>query len=150
MVSNVQHQRIKKKGKKKFNEATLMILSHNTRGLARAEHIEECINWTEERKAWATCLQETWILKNTIYEHNNSTIINHGPPEKLCRRGSLGVAIVLNQDARKAWEAAGSQRLYFGIRILAIRLKINSDDKRKSTTIFLVSAYAPTPSKTHM
>ena len=31
---------------------------------------------------------------------------------------------------------------------LTIRLKINSDDKRKSTTIFLVSAYAPIGSTT--
>ena len=52
------------------------------------------------------------------------------------------MAIVLCPDARKAWEAAGSQILHFGIRILAIRLKITSDNGQEDK-IFLVSAYAP-------
>ncbi len=54
----------------------------------------------------------------------------------------MGVAIVLSRQARKAWEIAGSGVLYFGLRIIAIRLHI-IDPKGKVVKLFLVSAYAP-------
>jgi hypothetical protein len=82
------------------------------------------------------------MVGNTTHENNNTIIINHGPPKKLCKRGSLGVAIVLGPEARRCWEKAGSQQLYFGERILATRLTIEVA-REKTKTIFLVSAYAP-------
>jgi hypothetical protein len=40
-----------------------------------------------------------------IEEHRDYTILTHGLTQKLCRCGSLRVAI----DAREAWEKAESQ-----------------------------------------
>ena len=134
----------KKTTNSSLNVSVLNFFSHNTRGLTKDEHIEECLQWTHERKSYATCLQETWMVGDQTYTfHNNQIMINHGPTVKLCKRGSLGVSIVLSSQAAQDWKAAGSQILYFGCRILAIRLSIKSDDRSNFTKIFLVSAYAP-------
>ena len=142
MGSSDQHLRSNTRDKNKLSELMLNIISHNVRGLVKDQHIEECLAFATKSKAWATCLQETWMVGNTTHEHNNTIIINHGPPKKLCNRGSLGVAIVLGPHARKCWEKAGCQQLYYGERILATRLKIE-DARGKPMTMFLVSAYAP-------
>jgi exonuclease III len=96
----------------------------------------------ERNGAWAVGLQETWRTGDTIEEHRDYTILNHGPHQKLCNRGSLGVAIALSRDARQAWEKAGSQVLYYGLRIIATRLEMQ-DTHGKTFNIFLASAYAP-------
>ena len=57
-----------------------------------------------------------------------------------------GVAIVLGPEAKIAWEQAGCQRLYFGTRIVATRLKL-LDATNRSLDIFLVSSYAPDSSR---
>ena len=105
-----------------LRESSLLILGQNTRGLTKDEHVEEFYLWFKKLQAFAATVQESWRLKDTIEEHDEIILINHGPPEKLCKRGSLGVAIALGKEARKAWEQAGSVILHFGLRILAIRL----------------------------
>ena len=125
-----------------LRESSILILGQNTRGLTKDEHVEEFYLWFKKLKAWAATIQESWRLKDTIEEHDEMILINHGPPEKLCKRGSLGVAIALGKAARKAWEQAGSVILHFGLRILAIRL-LALDPKGKEVKLFLVSAYAP-------
>ena len=114
----VLHYRANARNKSKLNDTIINIFSHNARGMVRDEHMEEGIGFMERGKAFATCFQETWKLGDTIEEHNGHVILNHGPEKKLCRRGSLGVAIVLAPAARAAWEKAGSQQLYFGPRII--------------------------------
>jgi exonuclease III len=96
----------------------------------------------ERIDAWAVGLQETWRTGDAIEEHRGYTILTHGPKQKLCRRGSLGVAIALGRDARQAWEKAGSQVLFYGPRIIATRLELQ-DTYGKTFNIFLASAYAP-------
>jgi exonuclease III len=129
--------------KQTLSELTINIFSQNVRGLQRDEYVEESTRWMAQNNAFVTCMQETWKLGDTLEETNSMLIMNHGPKEKLCKRGSLGVAIALSPDARKAWERAGSQRLYFGLRIIATRLRI-IDNASRPLMIFLVSAYSPT------
>ena len=127
---------------KQLIESWIHVLSQNMRGMVRDEHVEEFDSWFKCLKAYAACLQETWKLGNTTEEHDGTLILNHGPPAKLCKRGSLGVAIVLNGKARKDWERAGSIVLYFGMRIIATRLHL-TDPKGKVVKLFIASAYAP-------
>jgi exonuclease III len=133
------------KDKQTLSERTVTILSKNERGMWRDEQLEESVSWLERNNVFAACLQETWKLGDTIEEHRDYTIINHGPKVKLCNRGSLGVAIALNREATKAWETAGSNVYYFGLRIIAVRLE-TLDIHGRICTIFLASAYAPTGS----
>jgi hypothetical protein len=131
-------------GTKTLSESFVKIIQHNVRGPQKDEYMEEFIAWFEQLKGYAACLQETWKLGDTTEEHEDSgcVILNHGPPAKLCRRGSLGVAIVIARRARRAWEKAGSQALYFGLRIIATRLHLE-DGKGRPVAVYLVSAYAP-------
>jgi hypothetical protein len=133
----------KSKNKEKLREKTVNIYSKNERGIWKDEQLEESVSWLERNKAFAAGFQETWKLGDTIEEHRGYVILNHGPKKKLCNRGSLGVAIALNGEAQKAWEKAGSQRMYFGLRIIATRLE-TQDAHGKDVTVFLASAYAPT------
>ena len=100
--------------------------------------MEELVHGLKESRVFAASLQETWIVGDKVLEHDRYTIINHGPPAKLCSRGSLGVAIALDPSAKKAWESAGCTVLYFGIRIIVVRLKVTSfKAKRKKQTSIL-------------
>jgi hypothetical protein len=104
--------------------------------------MEEEMGFLLSNKAYVACWQETWKIGDTIENHNGNIIINHGPPTKLCRRGSLGVSIVISREAKPAWERAGAQKLYFGLRILATCLHVEQPGG-KIAKLFLVSAYAP-------
>ena len=90
--------------------------------------------------------QETWKAGSEVRENKGITVLEHGLATKVCPRGSLGVAIALGPEARKAWERAGSLRLTFGPRILATRLT-TVDQHRRPVSLFLVSAYAPDTSQ---
>ena len=71
--------------------------------------MEEMLAWIRTLKGvYAACLQETWKLGDTVEENTGCVLLNHGPEVKLCKRGSLGVAILLSPSAQKAWEKAGS------------------------------------------
>ena len=89
-------------GKKLLRESNVKFLQHNVRGLQKAEYQEECIAWVRELNGYAACLQETWMLGDTDEELHKYVILNHGPPAKLCRRGSLGVVIALSPPPRCA------------------------------------------------
>ncbi len=92
----------------------------------------------------AACLQKTWMLGDTDEELHKYVILNHGPPAKLCKRGSLGVAIVLSPrcaSVGQSRERATTLVLHFGLRIIAVRLLID-DRVGEPVKIFLVSAYA--------
>jgi hypothetical protein len=69
-------------------------------------------------------------------------LIHNGLASKVCRRGSLGVAIVLSPLAKRAWEKGGSKVHFFGDRIIAAWLRLE-DMVGKPLIIVLVSAYAP-------
>jgi hypothetical protein len=128
----------------KLRDTFVRVATQNMRGLHRDEHVEEFMLWFKKLGLWAACLQETWRLGNTLEQHNDVVIIKTcaGPEHKLCRRGSLGVAVVLSKNAQKAWEDAGSQVLRYGLRVVAVRLT-TQDTRGRPIHIFLVSAYAP-------
>jgi hypothetical protein len=117
------------------------IMSQNLRDF-REEKEEEIILRMVERNLWAACLQETWRIGNSTWENGGLTFIHHGLSEKPCKRGALGVAIVLSSEARKSWERAGSKILYFGPRILATRLRLHGTSRRRPLTLLLVSVCA--------
>ena len=98
--------------KKQLRESfvrTIRLISHNVRGLQKDEYVEEMLAWIRTLKGvYAACLQETWKLGDTVEENTGCVLLNHGPEVKLCKRGSLGVAILLSPSAQKAWEKAGS------------------------------------------
>jgi hypothetical protein len=132
--------------KKQLRESfvrTIRLISHNVRGLQKDEYVEEMLAWIRTLKdVYAACLQETWKLGDTVEENTGFVLLNHGPEVKLCKRGSLGVAILLSPSAQKAWEKAGSQVLHYGRRIIATRLSL-TDNEEREVVVFLVSAYAP-------
>jgi hypothetical protein len=114
------------------------------RGLQKDEYVEEMLAWIRTLKGvYAACLQETWNSKlgDTVEENTGFVLLNHGPEVKLCKRGSLGVAILLSSGL-KAWEKAGSQVLHYGRRIIATRLSL-TDNEEREVVVFLFSAYAP-------
>jgi hypothetical protein len=112
-------------------------------GLWKDEHVEEEVAWFGKMRGFALCLQETWRLGNTLEEHEGCILMNTGPEKKLCRRGSLGVAILLSKEAKEAWKAAGSQIMRYGLRVMATRLRVRGWQKDVELTIFLVSSYSP-------
>ena len=73
--------------------------------------------------------------------------INHGPDVKLCRRGSLGVMIILSPLAKAAYERGGCKKKVYGLRIVSVLL-VMEDEKGKTIKLRLVSAYAPTSNAT--
>jgi hypothetical protein len=131
----------------KLSDSFKTILQNNVRGIVKDGEMEECVLMLKKSKAWVGTLQETWIVGNSVVEHDDWFFIHHGPKEKLCRRGSLGVSIALSKDAKKAWEQAGCTQMYFGLRILATRLKVLSKQGKTVMDIYLVSAYAPDSGK---
>jgi hypothetical protein len=78
------------------------IMSQNLRGLSEDKE-EEIILLMVQRNLWAASLQETWRIGDNTWENGGLTFIYHGLSEKPCKRGALGVAIVLSSEARKAW-----------------------------------------------
>ena len=70
-------------------------------------------------------------------------ILHHGLSAKICNRGQLGVAVMLNMDAQYTFEQAGSWKKAYGNCILAARLH-TKDAKGKPLQLFVVVRYAPT------
>ena len=132
----------------KLRESHVRILSNNQRGMSKDAQIEQVLAWFDNVNAYAAGLQETWKLGDETEVNNGRIILNHGPKNKLCNRGSLGVSIVLSLPAVLAWERAASQRMTFGPRIIATRLHIE-DRRGQLLKIFLASAYAPDSSAAH-
>ncbi len=89
-----------------------------------------------QRNLWAATLQETWRIGETTPENGGLILIHYGLSVKPCKRGALGVAIILSSEARKAWERAGSRIICFGPWILATRLRLHGTSRRRPLTFF--------------
>ena len=129
---------------------TVTIHSQNSRGLP-CRKLEELLATMKEKNIFAWCVQETWRLKLEELDHHDTgcITINHGLQEKDCRRGRLGVMIVLGPLAKAAYERGGCKNKTYGLRIVTVRLVLQ-DAKDKIIKIKLVSAYAPTSSATEV
>jgi len=127
---------------------TVTIYSQNSRGL-RDDKLEEVLATMKEKNIFAWCVQESWRIKMEQLDHHDTGClsINHGPDEKLCRRGSLGVMIILSPLAKAAYERGGCKKKVYGLRIVSVLL-VMEDEKGKTIKLRLVSAYAPTSSAT--
>ena len=80
---------------------------------------------------WA--LRETWRLNTEADEHHHDdgyVSIHHGPTQRTCRRGSLGIMLVLRPAAVGAYERGGHKRKTYGSRVLAFGLDITGHKKR--------------------
>jgi hypothetical protein len=126
---------------------SLNIISQNVRGFRLSKECE-LFNRIKQRKIYAAVLQETWRCGNTTMKDPESgcVVLNHGPELKPCKRGALGVAVVLSPEAAIAWGRSGNKLVYFGERIICIRIQIE-DEFEKTLRLFIVSAYAPDSSR---
>ena len=97
------------KRNRKKNIKKVQIISQNVRGIKSETRLEELFNVIAKRNALAVCLQETWRNGNELLEHGQFKLISSGLEKSLQagKRGSQGVAIVLNRDGINAWNAAG-------------------------------------------
>jgi len=117
----------------------------NAEGFKSEEKWEELAMKVRRWKMFAVCIQETWRHGDCQLESHGVYFIGHGYAEPKCSRGSGGVGIMLSEEAKEAWIAAGSVVLHFGSRIMAIRLTL-MDARDRAVELMLVSAYAPTSS----
>ena len=117
----------------------------NAEGFKSEEKWEELAMKVRRWKMFAVCIQETWRHGDCQLESHGVYFIGHGYAEPKCLRGSGGVGIMLSEEAKEAWIAAGSVVLHFGSRIMAIRLTL-MDARDRAVELMLVSAYAPTSS----
>ena len=133
------------KCKRKKNIKNIKIISQNIRGIKTDARIQELLNVISKRNALAVCLQETWRNDIELLEHEQYKLILSGLDKSLqtSKRGSQGVAIVLNRDGVNAWNAAGCEtHTDLGARIIAVRLLLK-DHQKRDVGVFIVSAYAP-------
>ena len=92
------------KCKRKKNIKNIKIISQNIRGIKTDARIQELLNVISKRNALAVCLQETWRNDIELLEHEQYKLILSGLDKSLqtSKRGSQGVAIVLNRDGVNA------------------------------------------------
>lgn len=96
----------------------MTITSQNVQGF-KLEKEQDLLNNVINNNVFAAALQETWRLGDTELRdpEKGCIIINHAPSERICRRGALGVAIVLSPAAVKAWEKGG-KKYYISVLVL--------------------------------
>ena len=127
---------------KRLRELSVNFLSQNVRGLSQTKE-QELVAGMVMKGTFAAMVQETWRTGRTMeVDSRGFALIHNGLASKVCRRGSLGVAIVLSPLAKRAWEQGGSKVHFFGDRIIAARLQLEGM-VGKPLIIVLVSAYAP-------
>jgi len=146
---------------------TLLIGSHNicgaqgrkeldgeTRDLGKIEQLAIHMKRGDPKAPRVEMLQETWLLGDWIRRIHDVLVIHHGPRAKPNKRGSGGVAILLNPAAAKAWTHAGHHEPYRpgpadpaadpNCRIIGITLRFQDPKhKHKSEAFFICNAYAP-------
>jgi len=127
------------------DDIIIELFGQNTRGLKTDDKLEELRGVAAKRKAYAVGVQETWRIGQGTLDSRGWKFVTQGKTEMTCNRGSGGVGILLCPDAVRDWEAADSEVLLFGERILAVRLQLKDADKR-SVRVLLASAYAPVSS----
>ena len=97
----------------------IQILSQNVRGLKTVTRTDLLFNVMKERNAIAACLQETWRSGFELLEHDSYKLISSGLDKnvQLGKRGSQGVAILLNHDGVNAWKAAGHENTLISVHV---------------------------------
>ena len=124
---------------------TIQILSQNVRGIKTVTRTDLLFNVMKGRNAIAACLQETWRSDFELLEHDSFKLISSGLDKnaQLGKRGSQGVAILLNPDGVNAWKEAGYEKhIDLGARVIGVRLLLR-DREGRNIGLFLISAYAP-------
>ena len=118
------------------SELGINIFSQNCRGL-NDDGEEELLEKMRGNAIDVCILQETWKSGDSTVRNGDFTLI-FGRPKSSAGRGrnSGGVGFVLNYQGAKCWEAAGSQILKFGDRVLAIRLCINKMENVETSIYF--------------
>ena len=122
----------------------IQILSQNVRGIETVTRTDLLFNVMKGRNAIAACLQETWRSGFELLEHDSYKFISSGLDRntQLGKRGSQGVAILLNPDGVNAWKAAEYEKhIDLGARVIGIRLLLQDHEKR-DISLFLILAYA--------
>ena len=127
------------------DDIIIELYGQNARGLKTDDKLEELRGVAAKRKAYAVGVQETWRIGQETLDSRDWKFVTQGKAERTCNRGSGGVGILLSPNAVRDWEAADSEVLLFGERILAVRLKLKDADKR-SVRVLLAVAYAPVSS----
>ena len=122
-------------------ELSVRFSSLNVRG-STDDKLEEIVRNMQDHGVLARCILETWREGDSELDLRGYTVIQHGLPTRVCNRGSQGVAIVLSPEGAKAWEAAGCEKMYFGTRVMAIRLEF-MDDHGRPQRVMLACGYAP-------
>jgi hypothetical protein len=99
----------------------------NVRGLKTLK-LEKLVQFMKERRLLTTCLMETWRVTPQgleFEEIGGFLITHHGETAKSCNRGRSGVAIILNPEARAAWEIGGSKERHGSTgRVLTVRIPL--------------------------
>ena len=132
---------------RRSREPRLRFLTHNVRGLnSDSVRFDGYVEWARKKDVFVASLQETWMDGEAVMEgmadYPGWTLLRHGLKNKVCKRGSQGVGILLSPVATAAWTEAGTQVNTFGPRIVSTRLRVK-DDYGRPLMLYVVSAYAP-------
>ena len=95
--------------RKRCRDLTLRIMSQNARG-CNEDKMKEFISGMKIRGTDVCTITETWITDTNIYTLDGYTVISYGLPKKICKRGSLGVAIILAPRANLMWKETGNMK----------------------------------------
>ena len=132
---------------RRSREPRLRFLTHNVRGLkSDSVRFDGYVEWARKKDVFVASLQETWMDGEAVMEgmadYPGWTFLHHGLKNKVCKRGSQGVGILLSPVATAAWTEAGTQVNTFGPRVVSTRLRVK-DDYGRPLMLYVVSAYAP-------
>ena len=103
------------------------------------DKFEELLAFMHKSGCFAFVVQETWRKGQTSVENHGFVMLCNGVSAGAARGG---VSIVMSPKAVDAWISAGSSVMYFGTRIIAVKLKL-LDSKNRKMVVRFVSAYAP-------
>jgi len=133
-------RRCRKKSHRRRSDYVLRTLSLNVRSLRQIGSIELIVRYLRAHGIGCAALQETWLQGQDTAEIDGFTVIRNNSEGVAGMRG--GVAIVLDRDCTRAWDAAGNARCMPSHRVLAVRLKFEHTNGSSSNVCF-VSGYAP-------
>ena len=99
----------KSSGARKFNR--LHVFAQDCRGLKTDSRLTELVHAAHWRKAFASCLSETWREQSEeIISDPSGYIFLGAGQEQTSNRGSKGVGILLSPDATRAWHRVAEQK----------------------------------------
>ena len=111
-------RRSRKETRQRRTDYVLRTLSHNVLSLRQLGSIEPIIRYLRGNRIGCASLQETWLEGHDTSVIDGFSVIRHNDEDAM--RG--GVAIVLDRDCTRAWDAAGNARCAPSARVLAVRL----------------------------